>query len=178
MKKVYNLKERYNKSIDFLVKSAPPPCKILDLGTTNLLSKLMIENGYNVINTEGEDLDIEYDIVKNIDFDLVTAFEIFEHLMAPLNILREIKAEKLVASIPLNLWFAKAYWNKDEEWDRHYHEFEDRQFDWLLKKAGWEIILSEKWIAPTKQLGIRPILRRFTPRYYIVYCVRKKRLFC
>ncbi len=174
MKKVYNLKDRYNKSLDFLTKSVPPPCKILDLGTANLLSELMIENGYNVINTEGEDLDIEYDIVKNIDVDLVTAFEIFEHLMAPINILSEIKTEKLVASIPLNLWFAKAYWNKDEEWDRHYHEFEDRQFNWLLKKAGWKIIKSEKWIAPTKQLGIRPILRRFTPRYYIVYCVRKK----
>ena len=174
MKKVYNLKDRYNKSLNFLTKSVPPPCKILDLGTANLLSELMIENGYNVINTEGEDLDIEYDIVKNIDVDLVTAFEIFEHLMAPINILSEIKTEKLVASIPLNLWFAKAYWNKDEEWDRHYHEFEDRQFNWLLKKAGWKIIKSEKWIAPTKQLGIRPILRRFTPRYYIVYCVRKK----
>lgn len=174
MKKVYNFKDRYNKSLDFLTKSVPPPCKILDLGKANLLSKLMIENGYNVINTEGEDLDIEYDIVKNTDVDLVTAFEIFEHLLAPLNILRAIKAEKLIASIPLNLWFAKAYWNKDEEWDRHYHEFEDRQFDWLLKKAGWKIIESEKWIAPTKQLGIRPIIRRFTPRYYIVYCVRKK----
>ena len=174
MKKVYNLKDRYNKSLDFLTKLVPPPCKILDLGTTNLLSEQMIENGYHVINTKGEDLDTEYDIVKNINVDIVTAFEVFEHLLAPLNILRAIKAEKLVTSIPLNLWFAKAYWNKDEEWDRHYHEFEDRQFDWLLKKSGWKIIKSEKWIAPTKQLGIRPVLRRFTPRYYIVYCVREK----
>jgi len=174
MKKVYNLKDRYNKSIDFLIRSIPPPCKILDLGTKNLLSEQMIKNGYDVINTMGEDLDTEYDIVKNIDVDIVTAFEIFEHLLAPLNILRAIKAEKLVASIPLNLWFAKAYWNKDDEWDRHYHEFEERQFNWLLKKANWKIINSEKWIAPTKQLGIRPVLRRFTPRYYIVYCVREK----
>ncbi len=50
MKKVHNLKERYNRSIDFLFKSVPPPCKILDLGTTNFLSELMIEKGYNVIN--------------------------------------------------------------------------------------------------------------------------------
>ena len=144
MKKVYSLKDRYNKSLDFLIKSVPPPCKILDLGTKNLLSEQMIGNDYYVINTQGEDLDTEYDIVKNIDVDLVTAFEIFEHLLAPLNILRAITAKKLIASIPLNLWFAKAYWNKDDEWDRHYHEFEERQFDWLLKKADWKIIYSEK----------------------------------
>ena len=25
-------------------------------------------------------------------------------------------------------------------WDRHYHEFEDWQLDWLLEKAGYKII--------------------------------------
>ena len=39
--------------------------------------------------------------------------------------------------VPLNLWFASAYRNKTDLWDRHYHEFEDWQFDWLLEKAGW-----------------------------------------
>jgi hypothetical protein len=24
-------------------------------------------------------------------------------------------------------------------WDRHYHEFEDWQFDWLLEKSNWKI---------------------------------------
>jgi hypothetical protein len=31
-------------------------------------------------------------------------------------------------------------------WDRHYHEFEDWQLDWLLEKTGWKIIDSQKWI--------------------------------
>jgi hypothetical protein len=30
-------------------------------------------------------------------------------------------------------------------WDRHYHEFEDWQLDWLLEKTGWKIIDSQKW---------------------------------
>ena len=59
-------------------------------------------------------------------------------------------------------------------WDRHYHEFEDWQFDWLLEKAGWEIKKRHKWTNPVKKIGLRPLLRLFTPRYYIVYAERKK----
>ena len=53
--------------------------------------------------------------------------------------------------------------------DRHYHEFEDWQFDWLLEKAGWNIKKRQKWTSPISKIGIRPILRKFTPRYYAVY---------
>ncbi len=42
----------------------------------------------------------------------------------------------------------------------------------LLNKAGWEIIKSDKWISPSNKIGIRPLFRKFTPRYYIVYCER------
>ena len=166
--------KRFSKSISFLKQFAPPPLKILDLGVINPLSELMIENGYSVINTNNEDLDIDYHhICSNKDFDLVTAFEILEHLVAPFNVLSHIKSDKLVASVPLNLWFAKAYWNENDEWDRHFHEFEIRQFDWLLHKTGWNILASELWTSPTKQISFRAILRYFTPRYYIVYCERK-----
>ena len=133
----------------------------------------MLHNNYRVTNTGGEDLDLVTDAVKNPEYDLVTAFEIFEHLLAPFNILRDIQAPKLVATVPLDLWFSKAYQNKNDERDRHYHEFEDWQFDWLLEKAGWNIIKKEKWTNPVNKIGIRPILRRFTPRYYAVYAERR-----
>ena len=55
---------------------------------------------------------------------------------------------------------------------RHYHEFEDWQFDWLLEKSNWEIEKKEKWTSPIKKIGFRPILRKFTPRYYIVYATK------
>ena len=113
------------------------------------------------------------EIVKKYTVDAVTAFEIFEHLLAPFNVLRKIESTKLIATVPLNLWFAKAYRSKTDPWDRHYHEFEDWQFDWLLEKSGWEIISSKKWTNPAKKIGLRPILRLFTPRYYIVYAKRK-----
>lgn len=144
------------------------------MGVPNPLSKIMSENGYTVSSTNGEDLDIDFKSVTGFQGDVVTAFEIFEHLLAPLNILSRINANKLVTSIPLRLWFAPAYQSKTDPWDRHYHEFEDWQFNWLLEKAGWEIKDSIKWAHPVKKLGVRPLLRQFTPRYYMVYAERKQ----
>lgn len=130
--------------------------------------------GYTVGNTSGEDLDLDMSAVAQSSADVVTAFEIFEHMVAPFNVLRAIKAGKLVASIPLRLWFAPAYRSKTDPWDRHYHEFETWQFDWLLNKAGWEIKDRETWTNPVKKLGIRPFLRSITPRYYIVYAEKQQ----
>lgn len=165
--------ERQKLTFEFLEEHCPPPIKLLDLGMPNNLSKVMSSKGYDVVNTQGQDLDVEPNVVNDIDVELVTAFEILEHLVAPFNILKAIKAKKLIATIPLNLWFAKAYKSKSDPWDRHFHEFEDWQFDWLLEKAGWEIVDAEKWISHTKINGIRPLFRNFTFRYYAVYAERK-----
>jgi len=162
-------KKRYSHTIDFLQKVLPAPATILDLGIRNPFSEIMEKHGYTVYNTKGEDLDELPEIVKKYDVDAVTAFEIFEHLLSPLQVLKAIESTKLVATIPLNLWFAKAYRSKTDMWDRHYHEFEDWQFDWLLEKSDWNIKDSEKWTSPIKKIGFRPILRKFTPRYYAVY---------
>ena len=164
---------RYSLTLKFLQTVLPAPAIILDLGVRNPFSEIMEQNGYTVINTKGEDLDVLPEIVKDHKVDAVTAFEIFEHLIAPFNVLRAIEATKIIATIPLSLWFANAYRSKTDMWDRHYHEFEDWQFDWLLEKSGWEIISRKKWTNPAKKIGLRPILRLFTPRYYIVYAKRK-----
>ena len=165
--------KRYRITLEFLKKYIDTNEEILDLGVPNPFSEIMKKNNYTVFNTQGEDLDTEFSTVKKSNASTVTAFEIFEHLVAPFNVLREIKADKLIASIPLKLWFSSAYKNPNDKWDRHYHEFEDWQFDWLLEKSGWEVISKKKWTNPTKKIGFRPILRLFFPRYYIVYAVRK-----
>ncbi len=166
--------KRYKETLNFLEEVIPSPAKILDLGVRNPFSELMEKNGYQVTNTTGEDLDLNTEIVKNSSAEVVTAFEIFEHLIAPFNVLRDIKADKLVASVPLRLWFSPAYRSKTDKWDRHYHEFEDWQFDWLLEKAGWEIKKRHKWTNPVNKIGLRPILRNFTPRYYAVYAEKRR----
>ncbi len=164
--------KRYRITLEFLKKHIDKKTAILDLGVENPFSEILKKEGYTVSNTAGEDLDLNFSTIKNSNAQVVTAFEIFEHLIAPFNVLREIKGDKLVASIPLRLWFASAYRSKTDPWDRHYHEFEDWQFDWLLEKSGWKIVDSVKWTNPTKKIGLRPLLRYFTNRYYLVYAER------
>ena len=136
--------KRYKHTLEFLKEVIPEGATILDLGVENPLSELMSKEGFEVENTKGEDLDEDFSSVQHSDASVVTAFEILEHLVAPFNVLKEIKAKKLVVTVPLRLWFATAYRSKTDPWDRHYHEFEDWQFDWLLEKSGWEIKKTKK----------------------------------
>jgi hypothetical protein len=164
--------KRFRLTLQFLKKHISTSETILDLGVRNPFSEIMISEGYTVENTKGEDLDEDRSTIENSSADVVTAFEIFEHLLSPYEVLKSIKSEKLVISVPLRLWFASAYKSKTDKWDRHYHEFEDWQLDWLLEKTGWKIIDRQQWTNPVKKFGIRPFLRRFTNRYYIIYAER------
>lgn len=164
--------KRYKHTLEFLRGVVPAPQEILDLGVRNPFCEIMEQEGYKVNNTQGEDLDIDLSGVQNHPARVVTAFEILEHLVAPYNLLESLQADKLVASIPLRLWFATAYRSKTDPRDRHFHEFEAWQFDWLLEKSGWNIKKRHQWAHPVKKFGIRPVLRIFTPRYYIVYAER------
>ncbi len=164
--------KRFKLTLDFLSKHISKDSEILDLGIENPFSEIMKSQGFTVVNTNGEDLDEDVASILNSKANVVTAFEIFEHLLNPYTVLKSLKSEKLVASVPLKLWFSSAYRSKTDKWDRHYHEFESWQFDWLLEKTGWKIIESKQWTNPVNKIGIRPLLRRFTPRYYIVYAER------
>ena len=166
--------KRYRKTLSFLEKHVPKGSSILDLGVKNPLSQLMEQQGYNVKNTSGEDLDEDKSALIQSKAEVVTAFEILEHLLSSYELLKSIKAEKIVVSVPLRLWFSPAYRSKKDLWDRHYHEFEDWQLDWLLEKTGWKIIAREQWTNPNRGFGIRTILRYFTPRYYIVFAKKNK----
>ena len=173
MYKIYPQK-RYNETLALLYKFAKPNDKILDLGVKNPFTEIIEQNNFTVFNTSGEDLDYHYHHLKNIDATFVTALEILEHLVNPMEVLKNLPGDKLLATIPMRLWFASAYRNKTDSRDVHYHEFEDWQFDMLLEKAGWKIIHRHKWTHPSNKIGIRPLLRKITPRYYAVYAERIK----
>ena len=168
-----SMTRRYDKTLSFIQKHIPEKKRVLDLGVPNPFSDLLKGKGYEVFNTHGEDLDCQPETVKQYEgIEFVTALEICEHLINPMGVLSQLPCDKLIASVPLSLWFSKAYKSKTDKWDRHFHEFEDWQFDWLLEKSGWKVIASEKWTSATGQIGIRPLLRTITPRYYIVYAER------
>jgi hypothetical protein len=167
-------KRRFRKTLQFMDALDLKSSNILNLGPGNPLSEILSKNGYKITNTPvGQDLDIDFDIVKRKEFDVVVGFEILEHLVSPFPLLRAIAAKKLVVSVPMRLWFASAYWNENDPYDRHYHEFEPRQLQMLLNKAGWDIVREKKFTNPSYKPGIRPLLRIITPRYYLVYCERK-----
>ncbi len=161
--------KRFCITLAFLKKHISTSEKILDLGVENPFSEIMQAEGYQVSNTTGEDLDFNQEFIQKSEVPVITAFEIFEHLLNPFTVLQNISSQKLIISVPMRLWFAPAYRSKTDMWDRHYHEFEDWQLDWLLEKTGWKIIDSQKFTNPVKKIGIRPFLRYFTNRYYIVY---------
>lgn len=170
------LQVRFENTLKFIEASEHKPKKILDLGPDNTFAKILREKGYEVINTGFVDLDLNPEVLKQYeDVDCITSFEFFEHLVSPFTVLTHLPRVKMFISIPLRLWFTSAYRNMDDQWDQHFHEFEDWQFDWLLDKSGWEIERTEKWIAKSERLlGIRPILRRYTPRYYVLEVNPKK----
>ncbi|PJE40800.1 MAG: methyltransferase [Flavobacterium sp.] len=166
--------KRFNLTLQFLNKHVSTAETVLDLGVPNPFSKIMEDNGYTVINTKGEDIDNDQTALQTENYSVFTAFEIFEHLLNPYTVLQNVKADKVLISIPLRLWFSPAYRSKTDMWDRHYHEFEDWQLDWLLEKAGYKIVDRLKFTHPVKKLGFRPLLRWITPRYYLVYAEKVK----
>ena len=58
--------------------------------------------GYDVENTTGENLDIDFKIVSDSEADIVTEFYIFEHMLAPFNLLNSVKNKSLSPLFLLN----------------------------------------------------------------------------
>ena len=166
--------DRFERTVEFVEASLAPPAHLLDVGPDNVLARRFRERGYTVANTGLADLDDGPEAAAG-EADALTAFEVLEHLVNPLGVLRASTAPRLFASVPLRLWFSSAYRHPTDPWDRHYHEFEPWQFDWLVEKGGWDIVRRETW-TPRRTgvpLGLRPLLRKVTPRWYVVEAVRR-----
>ena len=69
-------------------------------------------------------------------------------------------------------------YTKFKRWYEAYSLYDYMHFDadkdWLLEKTGWKIMDRKKWTNPVKKFGLRPLLRKFTNRYYIVYAEKIK----
>ncbi len=173
-------KDRFHITSRFLEKVVSKEDRILDLGGETGMSEFLHEQGYDTYNTdEGIDFDDLGDAFSGVEkYDVVSAFEVVEHLFSPYDLLKKLPADKLVITVPLKLWFAKAYkhvpvMDGGHMAYGHFHEFEPEQMHMLLDKAGWKILYEEKWKgAPAVPLGIRPLLRYFSYRYYALYCER------
>ena len=108
-------KYRYKKTLTMLKEILPDGGIIYDLGVRNPFSEIMEKEGYKVINSEGQDFDFEYEIEIPKEVDLVTGFEILEHLVSPFPLLKNLNCKRLFVTVPLSLWFSKAYKNKNDK---------------------------------------------------------------
>ena len=95
--------KRYGETLAFMEKHLEEGSSLLDLGTENPFTPLLKEAGYTVQNTQGENLDDDYMAYAISEVDCATAFEIFEHMLAPYNILKHLKPKRLIASVPLRV---------------------------------------------------------------------------
>jgi hypothetical protein len=151
-----------------------PYARILDLGYSNDLSLKIKNMGFDVTNTDF-DLDLEPEKLQELDYDVVTSFEVFEHLVNPFSVLENIKPDKfIICSVPIRVWFKKPHWIEDSPLRQHYHEFLPREFYKLLTKAGYTIRWAEKRCIVEK-LGIRPLLTWLfrIKRYLFVYAIKE-----
>jgi hypothetical protein len=89
--------KRFRKTLDFMEELNLKSSKILNLGPSNPLSDLLKTNGFDITNTKiNQDLDFDFDIVKEKSFDVVIGFEILEHLVSPFPLLNSISAKNLL----------------------------------------------------------------------------------
>lgn len=168
-----SFKSRLSKTKKLVNSFANKGETILDLGPDNSLRLELIKEGYNIRGTGFVDLDDNY---TTEPADIVTAFEIIEHLRNPYMVLKNINADKLILTVPLNVWFSGPYWNDKDEYDTHYHEFYPKQIYSLLDKTGWLVIHSEKWWWSELTFKPRPLLRKFGPwpSWIAIVAKRKK----
>ena len=110
-------KHRYRKTLALLNEILPNGGVIYDLGVRNPFSEIMEKEGFKVINTDGQDLDIDYNLNIPKNVDLITGFEILEHLVSPFPLLKNLNCKKIFVTVPMNLWFSKAYRSKTDPFD-------------------------------------------------------------
>lgn len=155
---------RWNKSLDFIGDDCSYE-NALDIGDRSELTEMM-ESKYQIKfdNTKG---DLDYITLKG-NFDLITSFEVLEHLFNPLFHLSQIKGVlsengKLILSTPLSK--PRFLWSKE-----HFHEMSIKSIEALFHVAGFKIVRKEYFrVHPLIFYikGIRPLLRLFFDKIQI-----------
>ncbi len=138
----------------------------LDIGDRTPFS----ENLEEFYNCEFKNTDIDLDIgVLKGKYDIVTAFEVIEHLYNPLHMLLQIsnilnKNGRLYLSTPVGK--PRYLWSED-----HFHEMYRSSLISLINRAGFRVLRIKKIrIQPFSFYftGIRPLLRLIYEKHWLI----------
>lgn len=134
--------------------------RVLDIAGPSVMGKQVSQNALSYDWTEGN-LDETDWIVTRDDVDIVLMCEVIEHLCNPLLFLRRLKA---LASFDVMVvtWPIRPSWL----WTNlHFHEMRLDRFEYLLGRAGYELVAYNKDKIPTHWTsvfkGVRPTIRHF-----------------
>lgn len=142
---------------------------IYDMGDVSPM-RYELERDYFVKTLPYKDYnDLNMDSFRN---EVFVSFKVFEHIFSPYHFLKATQPLLLICTVPLKIPFVPIHWSKDKR-DRHYHEFEEKQFLWMLEEAGYEIIYKKKWWYNRLPIGIRTLLRYIFPSWLAVVARRK-----
>lgn len=166
-----NLKTRIGKTLPLIKKSInylnleSESLNVLDMGSTNYMREHLEKNtALNFIGTKDIDLNkiSQGDLEEFKHVDLITSFEVFEHLYNLYPLLVELRRlnKPIIFSVPHRFALTKLHWGPNY-YTRHYNEFEERQFRWIAKEANYEVVNLEKWKMDLNVSGIRTFLRTF-----------------
>ena len=163
---------RWRKTLAFLNKDKTVD-SALDIGDrTPFTEKLELFFDCPFDNTK-IDLDKEH---LTGEYDIITAFEIIEHLFNPLHFLIEIRSVlKDVGTVYLSTPKGKPYflWSDD-----HFHEMGYDRLNSLIDRAGFRIIRKDEiriQPIPFYFTGIRPLLRLFFEKHLLLELTLKDR---
>jgi len=80
------------------------------------------------------------DVISNLDFELITLFDVLEHTKDDLQVLRYLRSKlsghgKLVISVPAYMWM----WGHQDEISHHYRRYTLAELVHKLEKTGYTI---------------------------------------
>ena len=142
--------------------------KSLDIGTPNEFGQAL---GL-LHNTLETDFNFAL-IAPSFDYDLIGAFEVFEHVMNPLNL--AIECRELLADNGVLYISTPRPWFGFLQGKHHFTEYKPDRFIQMLTFAGFKVTRTRKimfWDWSFIFWGIRPAIRTLTNRTILYECVK------